>query len=43
MLSNEVKNLLNAVIELYSTSSLSQEIIDSGVEKLKEVKELLLS
>ena len=41
MLSNEVKVLINEVMELYSTSSLTQGIIDLGTKKIKEAIELL--
>ena len=41
MLNNEVKALINEVIELYSTSSLTQGIINLGTEKIKEAIELL--
>ena len=41
MLNNEVKMLINEVIELYSTSSLTQGIINLGTEKIKEAIELL--
>ncbi len=43
MLNNEVKALINEVIELYSTSSLSQGIINTGVEILENAKELLIN
>ena len=43
MLSNKVKALINEVIELYSNSIPTQEVIDSGKESLKEVIELLKS
>jgi hypothetical protein len=43
MLSNKVKDLINKVIELYSNSIPTQEIIDSGKESLKEAIELLKS
>ena len=41
MLSDKVKALINEVIELYSNSIPTQEVIDSGKESLKEVIELL--
>lgn len=43
MLSNEVKVLINETIELYSTSLLTQGIIDLGAKKIKEAIELLKS
>ena len=43
MLSNKVKALINKVIELYSNSVPTQEIIDSGKKSLKEVIELMKS
>ena len=43
MLSNKVKGLINEVIELYSSSIPTQEVIDIGKESLKEVIELLKS
>ena len=41
MFSNEVKTLINEAIKLYSTSVLSQSVINNGVEKLKEAIDLL--
>lgn len=41
MLSNEVKTLINEAIKLYSTSVLSQNVINNGAEKLKEAIGLL--
>ena len=43
MLSSEVKALISAVVELYSTTPLIQALIDEGVNKLTEAKNLLLS
>ncbi len=43
MLSNKVKALISEVIGLYSTSTLSQSIINMGAETLKEAKKLLLN
>ena len=42
MLSSDVKALILATVELYSTVPLTQAIIDDGVEKLTKVKELLI-
>ena len=42
MLNNEVESLIREVVELYSTSPLTQQIIDDGVEKLKIAKGLLV-
>ena len=43
MFSNDVKALISAVVELYSTTPLTQALIDEGVNKLIEAKELLLN
>lgn len=42
MLNNEAESLIKEVVELYSTSPLTQQIIDDGVEKLKIAKTLLV-
>ena len=42
MLSGDVRALIIATVELYSTVPLTQSIIDEGVLKLEEAKELLL-
>ena len=41
MLNSNVKSLLNDVILLYSKEAITQTIIDQGVEKLNQAKELL--
>ena len=41
MLSSDVKALINEVVELYSTTPLTQALIYAGVNKLIKVKELL--
>ena len=43
MLSNEIKALISATVELYSTVPLTQALIDEGTNKLTKAKELLLS
>lgn len=43
MLSSEIKALISATVELYSTVPLTQALIDEGVNKLTKAKELLLS
>ena len=43
MLNNEVEALIREVVELYSTSPLTQQLIDEGTNKLTKAKELLLS
>ena len=43
MLSNDVKALIIATVELYSTVPITQAIIDDGVKKLTEAKSLLLN
>ena len=43
MLSNDVKALIIETVELYSTVPLTQSIIDDGVEKLNQAKELIAS
>lgn len=43
MLSSEVKALISAIVDLYSTTPLTQALIDDGVNKLIEAKELLLN
>lgn len=43
MLSNDVRALIIATVELYSTVPLTQAIIDDGVKKLTEAKSLLLN
>ena len=43
MLNNEAEALIREVMNLYSTSPLTQQIIDEGVEKLKIAKGLLLN
>ena len=43
MLSSEVKALISAAVELYSTVPLTQVLIDEGTNKLTKAKELLLS
>lgn len=42
MLNNEAEALIREVVDLYSTSPLTQQIIDDGVEKLKIAKALLV-
>ena len=42
MLSSDIKALIIATVELYSTVPLTQAIIDDGVKKLTEAKSLLL-
>ena len=41
MLNSDVKALIIAAVELYSTVPLTQAIIDDGVKKLTEAKLLL--
>ena len=41
MLSSNVKALISEVVELYSTTPLTQSLIDDGVNKLIKAKELL--
>ena len=41
MLNRDVKALIIATVELYSTAPLTQAIIDAGVKKLTEAKLLL--
>ena len=43
MLSSEIKVLISATVELYSTVPLTQALIDEGINKLTKAKELLLS
>ena len=43
MLSSEIKALISATVELYSTVPLTQALIDEGTNKLTKAKELLLS
>lgn len=43
MLSGDIKALIIATVELYSTVPLTQAIIDEGVKKLTEAKQLLLN
>lgn len=43
MLNDNIKELIESVVKLYSTTPLTQKIIDDGVEKLKAVKSLLTS
>ena len=43
MLSSEIKALISAAVELYSTVPLTQALIDEGTNKLTKAKELLLS
>ena len=43
MLSNEIKALISAAVELYSTAPLTQALIDEGTNKLIEAKTLLLN
>ena len=43
MLNSDVKALIIATVELYSTVPLTQAIIDAGVKKLTEAKSLLLN
>ena len=43
MLNRDVKTLIIAAVELYSTAPLTQAIIDAGVKKLTEAKSLLLN
>ena len=43
MLSNDVKALIIATVELYSAVPLTQAIIDEGLKKLTEAKQLLLN
>ena len=38
MLSNEVKTLINEAIKLYSTSVLSQSVINNGAEKFVDLQ-----
>ena len=42
MLNSDVKALILATVELYSTVPLTQAIIDAGIKKLTEAKNLLL-
>ena len=41
MLNDNIKNLILGTINLYGNSNLNQSIIDEGVQKLKQAKELL--
>ena len=41
MLNDNIKNLILGTINLYENSNLNQAIIDEGMQKLKQVKELL--
>ena len=41
MLNDDIKNLILGTINLYGNSNLNQAIIDEGLQKLKQVKELL--
>ena len=41
MLNDSIKNLILETINLYENSNLNQAIIDEGMQKLKQVKELL--
>ena len=41
MFNSNIKSLLNDVVLLYSKGAITQTIIDQGVEKLKQTKELL--
>ena len=41
MLNDDIKNLILGTINLYGNSNLNQAIIDEGVQKLKQAKELL--
>ena len=41
MLNDDIKNLILGTINLYRNSNLNQSIIDEGVQKLKQAKELL--
>ena len=43
MLSSEIKALISATVELYSTVPLTQALINEGINKLTKVKELLFS
>ena len=43
MLSNEIKALISAAVELFSTAPLTQSLIDEGTNKLIEAKTLLLN
>ena len=43
MLNCDVRALIIATVELYSTVPLTQAIIDDGVKKLTEAKSLLLN
>ena len=43
MLSSEVKALISAAVELYSTVPLTQALIDEGINKLIDAKELLIN
>ena len=41
MLNDDIKNLILGTINLYGNSNLNQAIIDEGVQKLNQAKELL--
>ena len=41
MLNDNVKSLILGTINLYDNSNLNQTIIDEGLQKLKQAKELL--
>ena len=41
MLNDNIKNLILETINLYGNSNLNQAIIDEGIQKLKQAKELL--
>ena len=41
MINNEIKLLINEVIDLYSTPPITQDIIDKGCEQLSEAISLL--
>lgn len=43
MLNDNIKALIESVVELYSTTPLTQKLIDEGVEKLNIAKSLLTS
>lgn len=43
MLSNDIKILITSAIESFSTTPLTQSLIDTGVLKLEEAKELILN
>ena len=40
MLNDSIKNLILETINLYENSNLNQAIIDEGMQKLKQTKEI---